>query len=184
MTINKFNSPYYQRGGGVLKIYDGPYTQRGSGGFGSFFTGLLNFFKPIGKILKPIITSPFVKDLGIDAASTGLDIATEVMRGKKFKQAARDNLKVAKKRVFKTIHEHTRPKTEEEEDEEGSEQRGSGIKKMRMKQNGVGYAQLGGAKRRKKRRKVKNKTFKKTKARKTKKRKKSKKKISAKTIFH
>lgn len=121
-----------QRGAGMINHFDGPFLQRGSGiqrgnGFGSFIKGVVNFFRPLGKILKPIVTSPFVKDIGKDLISTGLDVATETIKGKKLKDAARQNLRTAKKRVLSTIHKHTRPQNDSDYDE----QEGGG-KKMKL----------------------------------------------------
>jgi len=120
---------YGQRGAGFINHYEGPYSQKGSG-FGSFFKGVVNFFRPLGKILKPIVSSPFVKDIGRDLISTGLDVATETIKGKPFKNSAKDNLRAAKKRVLSTIHKHSKPSTESDDDDQQS---GGGlIKKMKF----------------------------------------------------
>ena len=176
--INK----YAQRGAGMINHFDGPYIQKGSG-FGSFFKGVVNFFRPLGKILKPLVKSPFVKDIGRDLIRTGLDVATETIRGKPFKDAAKQNLRTAKKRVLNTIHNHTKPSAESDDDDDY--QKGGGlIKKMKF------AAQLGqppAVKRRRRKGKKKHGRVKKKrsggKKKKTSKKRKTKKKKCSKTCF-
>lgn len=141
---------FNQRGSGLIKHYDGAYLQQGAG-FGSFFKGAINFLKPLARALKPVIKSKFVRDIGKDLLSTGLDVATETFRGKKLKESAKDNLKVAKKRVINTIHQHTKPKS-------GS-QEGGGAKKMKIQKfaTTTGDVAPSSFKKRKRRKKIKTK---------------------------
>lgn len=177
--INK----YAQRGAGMINHFDGPYIQKGSG-FGSFFKGVVNFFRPLGKILKPLVKSPFVKDIGRDLISTGLDVATETIRGKPFKDAAKQNLRTAKKRVLNTIHNHTKPSAESDDDDNDYQKGGGLIKKMKF------ATQLGqppAVKRRRRKGKKKHGRVKKKrsggKKKKTSKKRKTKKKKCSKTCF-
>ena len=82
---------YVQQAGRGYPVYAGSRFQRGHG-LGSVFGGL---FKAAAPLLKKV-----AKAFGREALKTGLNIAGDVVQGKKLKQAAQSRVKAAGKNMF------------------------------------------------------------------------------------
>ena len=91
---------YVQQAGRGYPVYAGSRFQRGHG-LGSVFGGL---FKAAAPLLKKR-----AKALGREALKTGLNIAGDVVQGKKLKQAAQSRVKAAGKNMFNQAIRYASP---------------------------------------------------------------------------
>lgn len=92
----------------MIRHFDGPYYQNGAG-FGGIFRGLVKYFTPLAETVKNSMKNPLTQKIVKEVVNTGVKIGSDVFAGKDFKQAAKENLRQAKKRVAETVIDAINP---------------------------------------------------------------------------
>ena len=126
MKINYHSGKRLQRGFGIgLNYHYGPQLQKGHG-IGSLFSGLFRMLKPIGRVIKNVVTSPAVKSIAKNVGKTALDIGTsaatdiaaDLIEGKDVTETAQQKFKEARQQVAQKIRQSANNEGGEEEEEE------------------------------------------------------------------
>lgn len=119
MLLRNQHKPPFLRGGRIIYL-KGPYLQRGRG-LGSFLSSVarkgLPFLRSAGR---KILTSPIVQDVGKSlmqtAATGGLELAVDALKGKKnAKESLGKTVEQAKENIASVIKAHSKRKREEQE---------------------------------------------------------------------
>lgn len=84
-------------------LHRGPYIQRGRG-IGSSLTAMFKGVTPVLKLLgEKVRQSPVTKEILSAGKRAAIDVATDVLQGKKMKSSISENLDTAKKAVSKSL---------------------------------------------------------------------------------
>lgn len=84
-------------------LHRGPYIQRGRG-IGSSLTAMFKDVVPALKLIgEKVIQSPVTKEIVKAGKRAAIDVATDVLRGKKLKSSISENVDTAKKAVSKSL---------------------------------------------------------------------------------